>query len=130
MMPEGKTMYTVADLIEHLKWANPKATVSTSVGGDHHYLSMDGASNDNVILLFAPRHEFNDITEYYQCPKCGRVRLEEQNMCGKCGYKHVKKIVKRATDNITPCTDGHEFVEWEVKEDPICKKCGICASEV
>ena len=28
------------------------------------------------------------------------------------------------------CGKGkHKFVEWEVKEDPICKVCGICASE-
>lgn len=24
----------------------------------------------------------------------------------------------------------HEFEEWEVKEDPICKKCGMTANDI
>lgn len=58
MMPEGKTMYTVATLIEQLKWYNPNATVRTMVNGEDQYLSMTGSGQDNVLLLFRPLDEF------------------------------------------------------------------------
>ena len=85
MFPEGKTMYKVKDLIEHLQWANPDATVSARMpDGEDYYLSMDGASQDNVLLLFAPRHEFNDIRVYLKCHKCGRTMIESN--LGRCWY--------------------------------------------
>jgi len=97
MMSTGNTMYTVADLIEHLKWCNPLATVSTKAQGstENLYLAMDGASNDNALLLFRPRHEFDDIKIYFKCPKCKETFLElPSNGCWKCGYKHIDKIEK------------------------------------
>ena len=101
MMPEGKTMYTVRDLIEHLQWYNPEATVSTK---DRHsnnlYLSMDGSSADNVLLLFEPRHTFNDIRSYYWCDRCQQSFIYKPRDC-KCYWcgDVVEFIKKREVSN-------------------------------
>ena len=78
MFPRGETMYTVADLIEHLKWSDPTNIVRLieSESSDGMYLSMDGRTTHETTLLFAPRHQFNDIRVYLECSKCGSCYLE------------------------------------------------------
>ena len=96
MMPEGKTMYTVADLIKHLRWADPKATVTTiDEHGNHLYLSMDGHDSETALLLFEPRHEFNDIKVYYKCDHCNHCYLDNprESQCYFCGSK-VTEVIK------------------------------------
>ena len=98
-MPRGKTMYTVKDLIKHLKWANPDATVSALIDGEHQYLSMDGASQDNELLIFAPRCEFDDIRVYLKCPKCGYTTLEHPtHICHRFGCDGELDIINKDYD--------------------------------
>jgi hypothetical protein len=48
--------------------------------------------------------------------------------CKQCEIKETCNDTFWFEDYTEGCIT-HSFVEWEVKEDPICKHCGTCASE-
>lgn len=75
------------------------------------------------------------------CPKCHSDMVEVKSSrelqysivrCTDCDFEISDDVPEETLvirwNKMSKCE--HEWSRWEVKEDPICKKCGTCTSDL
>jgi len=111
-----------------------------------YFLKPDGLMKDGNRVVLLADEIANEISDYIEqqekCAELGRLAMGiKQLLCkykfNSYGCNHTRDFVicgwipfcqKRAELQKPECV--HKWVNWEVKEDDICEKCGMCASEI